>query len=199
MQRNLFIIILLASSSLFAIENYSLDKVDRNKYSISSSSHFQSFKISSEASSNTVEASSDISIMAQSFSLNFFLNEKIALVSSYFVALILDIDAEVQGFDVGFQYYFLNNGTSKEVSFSGSYIETTPGFSPYLYLGASTRDYQFSNFSLRFQGISAAIGMDYHFMDDYFVRASGSFDYLLNNNVRTAQSLGASLGLGYKF
>ena len=173
--------------------------MDRNKYYLSTSSKFEDSSIESESSASSVESESSFSIFSQTLNVNYFLNEKFSVVGSYNFALVLSVDAEVQGFDLGMQYYFLENGSSKELSFNGNYIETSPELAPFVYLGATTRDYQFSTTSLKFQGLSVKAGADYHIIENYVLTGDIYLQYLKNNNVRTMTTFGASISIGYKY
>lgn len=176
-----------------------VDNEERNKFHVMSSMQSHSTNITSEASATSVESNSDFSIVSQTITGEYFLNDNFSIVGGYYFALVLDIDAEINGFDLGVQYYPLGNGASKMISFMGSFLETAPEFSPYIYLGASTRDYQFSTVSLKFQGIQVEGGAHWHFHDNYFLKGNGFYQQHLNNNVRTLTTVGAGLGIGMKF
>jgi len=190
---------LISNCALAFDENTFLYNKERNKFYVSTSLQGHTSNIVSESSASSEETDSDFSIVSQIITGEYFLNDKFSVVASYYFALVLDIDAEIQGFDLGFQYYPLENGSSKKISFMGSQIETAPLFAPYIYVGASTRDYQFSTVSLKFQGTEVQGGFYWHLHDDYFVKTNGFYQIHLNNNVRTLTTLGASIGIGTKF
>lgn len=172
---------------------------ERNKFHVMTTAQAHNTSISSEASETSVESESEFSIISQTVTGEYFINDSFSVVGGYYFALVLDIDAEINGFDVGFQYYPLNNGTSKDISFMGSQIDTSPSIAPYVYLGASTRDYQFSTVSLKFQGVEVQGGAYWHFHDTYFLKGSGFYQQHLNNNVRTLRTTGGGVSIGMKF
>ena len=198
----LFIFLLFATSTLYAEEineKFSFNK-ERNKYHISTSVAFQSSSITSESSSTSIASDSEFTLIAENISGQYFINSMFALSGSYFFALVLDIDAEVQGFDIGVEYFYFNNGASKDIDISGSNLQTSPELSPYLYFGASTRDIQFSTVNLKFQGIQVKAGTYWHFGDDdLYLKGNVFMDKQYNNNVREISSFGATLGIGKSF
>ncbi len=172
---------------------------ERNLFHISTSLQAHTSTISSQESSSSQEVENDFSIISQIVTGEYFINDMFSFVGSYYFALVLDIDAEIQGLDLGIQYYPFENGTSKQIDFLGSQIHTSPLWSPYLYLGASTRDYQFSTVNLKFQGIEVQVGTYYHFKDNYFLKSNIFIQQHSNNNVRDLSTVGGSIGLGMKF
>lgn len=190
---------LLCNISFASSEKTFLFNKERNKFHLSTSVQGHSTNITSSSSATSVESSSDFSIISQLVSGEYFINESFSVGVSYYFALVLDIDAEIQGLDIGLHYYPLKNGTSKKISIMGSQIESSPEWAPYVYIGASTRDYQFSTVSLKFQGTELQGGTYWHWRDDYFFKANVFVQQHLNNNVRTLSTLGAALGIGVKF
>lgn len=172
---------------------------ERKLFHISTSLQAHTSTISSDESSSSESVENDFTIIGQVVTGEYFINDSFSFVGSYYFALILDIDAEIQGFDLGFQYFPLANGSSKQIDFLGSRISTSPEWAPFIYMGASTRDYQFSTVNLKFQGVEARVGTYWHFKDDYFLKGQGFFQQHSNNNVRDLSTVGASLGFGIKF
>jgi hypothetical protein len=200
MMKWLSLFIFLFCSQVLAADNKTfLFNEERNKFHVMTTAQAHTTNISSVASATSVENDSEFSIIAQTITGEYFLNDTFSVVGGYYFALVLDIDAEINGFDIGFQYYPFSNGTSKDISFMGSNIETSPSFSPYLYVGASTRDYQFSTVSLKFQGAEVQAGAYWHFHDKYFLKGSAFSQQHLNNNVRTLTTIGGGLTIGMKF
>lgn len=192
-------ILLILSSLCYGDSNNFLKMSERNQFQLSTSMQTQSSSISTNDSETSVKQDAKFSLLAQSVTGDYFINEKFSLSFSYLVALVLDIDAEVQGFDFGVHYYPLSGGASKDIKVMGSYIKASPGLTPFVYLGASTRDYQFSTVNLRFQGLTIKGGADWHLYEEYFVRGSLFGQYQLNNNVRVLSTYGISIGLGHRF
>lgn len=167
---------------------------------MSSSIAAQASSITSQSSSTSIASDSEFTLIAQNISGQYFINSMFAVSASYFFALVLDIDAELQGFDIGFEYFYFNNGASKDIEISGTSLGTSPDLAPYLYLGASTRDIQFSTVNLKFQGIQVRAGTYWHFGDDkLYLKGDVFMDNLTNNNVREINSFGATLGIGKSF
>ena len=176
-----------------------LNQLESNYYHISSSIQTQLTEISTEASGASLESESEFSIISQTISGEYFLSNSFSLEGTYFFALSLGVDAEVQGIDFNLQYFPWGNGVSKQMKFMGSTIETSPEWSPFISAGASTRDYQFSTVNLKFQGLQFKVGTYWHLEKKYFLKAGAFSQYHLNNNVRTLRTSGLELGLGHKF
>lgn len=195
----LFTYFFVIQSAIAADNKTFLYNKERNQFHVSTSLQSHNSNIVSQTSETSEESESDFSIISQTITGEYFINDMFSVVGGYYFALVLDIDAEIQGFDLGVQYYPFQNGTSKDVSFMGSSIMTSPEWSPFLYMGASTRDYQFATVSLKFQGIELKAGTYWHLHEEYFLKGSFFYQQHLNNNVRTLTTTGASLGIGMKF
>lgn len=198
----LFLSLLFVTSSAYTEEineKFSFNK-ERNKFHVSTSVAMQSSTVTSESSATSIASDSDFTLIAQNISGQYFINSMFAVSGSYFFALVLDIDAELQGFDIGVEYFFFDNGASKDIEISGSSLQTSPEWAPYLYFGASTRDVQFSTVNLKFQGIKLKAGTYWHFGDDdLYLKGDLFMDKQYNNNVREISSMGATLGIGKSF
>lgn len=191
--------LLVSTSYANTIAKKFLNNQERKKFHVMTSLQSHGTTIVSEASDSSVESEEDFSIVAQTITGEYFINDQLSIVGGYYFALVVDIDAEIQGFDLGFQYYPLSNGHVTELKFMGSSLTSYPEWSPYVYLGASTRDYQFSTVSLKFQGINLKAGTNWYFHENYFLKGEGFFQQHLNNNVRTLTTTGFAIGIGMPF
>lgn len=172
---------------------------EKNKFHLSTTGIATNSDINSKASETSLASSGKMSVFGQNLSAQYFLNESWALVGNYFFALVVDIDAEIQGFDLGVEYFPLKNGASKELSILGSTLLTSPEWAPYVALNASTRDVQFSTVNFKFQGIQLQAGTYWHFKSDLFLKGHLLYEMHNNNNVRTLTTTGLGFGVGKKF
>lgn len=198
-QLSTFIILFAYSLSFGAESNEFIHNKSRRLVQLSSSTILHSNSLKSKSVGTSIEVESSFNIVAQNVGADVFVSDSLSLYANYYFAVSLDIDAEVQGFDLGASYYFLKNGPSKEIEFLGSIISTRPALAPYISLGASTRDYQFSSVSLKFQGIEMSLGIDYHLRNKYFIKAELFTQKLSNNNIKDISTNGLSVGFGRVF
>lgn len=176
-----------------------LNNEENKKFHVMTSIQNHGTTIVSEASDSSVASEEEFSIIAQTITGEYFVNDQFSIVGGYYFALVVDIDAEIQGFDLGAQYYPLSNGHVNELKFMGSTLTSYPEWSPYIYFGASTRDYQFSTVSLKFQGINLKAGTNWYFHEKYFLKGEAFYQQHLNNNVRTLTTTGIGIGIGMPF
>lgn len=150
-------------------------------------------------STSTDAASSATTSMGTLVSGDYFFKDKFSLTAGYFISLYSDIDSEVEEFDIGVKYYYLDGGYKFNGSIFGNTIKTSPSLSPYAYIGYSSTKFQFSNFSINFKGIKAELGGDWHFSKSYFARAKLYFQAATNSSQRTMSNAGLSFGIGTSF
>ncbi|MCT4640884.1 MAG: hypothetical protein N4A33_01215 [Bacteriovoracaceae bacterium] len=190
--------VLIFSFSVFAKNEGFVHFKERNKLLLSSSFGYEFNSLETDDSNTSEVKSSTFGILGSYLTADYFFTSKISFNFKYYFALVLDIDAEVQGFSVGGKYYF-SDGASKEVEFAGSSLNAGPQLAYYIGVDLVTRDYQFATVNLRFQGFDFNAGADWHFGSRYFLRAEGSFKILSNNNIRTLTNFGARAVIGFKY
>lgn len=186
------------SFSAFAQGESFVHFMERNKVYLSTTFISQTVTLETEESNSSDTVDASFSMMGTSLNVDYFVMTNIAIHFNYYFAMILDIDAEVQGFDVGAKYYF-NQGASKDIEFSGSSLTSSPGISYFALLNGATKNFQFAAVSLKFQGFEAGLGADWHVNSDFFIRGEASYEMLLNNNIRSYTGMGFAATLGYKF
>lgn len=142
---------------------------------------------------------SNISLTAPEVGGDYFISHQFSLTGSYFFSTSASFDYEVNGLDFGSKYYFLNPGYQFEASILNSMIATTTEFSPYIYIGYSSRRFQFSKYSISFQGARAGAGIDWHLTGDFFLRGSASVQKLSNSTQGDMSNTSFEFGIGYSF
>ncbi len=100
---------------------------------------FQRRKINiySNLSVNSMDLSTNnsaLTIVAPETGGEIFLNEKWSMSASYFFSVSVDFDSEISGLDMGTRYYYLKPGYKHQASILNSSIETSPDFSPFIYM-----------------------------------------------------------------
>ena len=170
----------------------------RYKFLVSTSSFAATNNVSIETEDGDSEAS--FGSLGQYVNFHYFFKRNLSLKASMYLVLAVDVDVDVQGFDLGVEYFFLDNGSSSEYSFPGGVIESKPVFAPFVSGAAVTRDLQISSTSLKFQGLSVEVGGYYYFDENpYFVRGSIVGESLQNESQRNLNSVGATIGFGLSF
>jgi hypothetical protein len=156
-------------------------------------------QISTKASDSTETAESSVSFLATEFGMDYFASKSLAITAQFVLPMMVSIDAELSGYDIGARYYFRRPGAESEAKLLGSMIESSPGWAPFIYGGFSGRTYQFSNSNISFQGIEAGGGFDYHLQGHYFVRSGISYQYLQNTSKRSLTGVVGGMSLGRSF
>jgi hypothetical protein len=192
------LLLFLSIGSVFASSDGFVHFKETNKLYLSTSLIYQAISLESEDSSSSELTSSSFTMAGTNLNIDYFYSSKWAFHFNYYIAMILSIDAEVQGFDIGVKYY-LKDGASKDIEFSGSSLQMDPKYSYFLFANASTKNFQFAAVSLKFQGFELGAGFDWHLNKNYFLRAEGSLEMLFNNNIRTYSATGAAFAIGFKY
>jgi hypothetical protein len=160
---------------------------------------YNSNSIKTQQSSSTLSASTTSTFTAAELGVDYFFHQKIAASAQVLFVLTSDINAEITGFDAGLRYYPWSKGYQSEITLLDSKVETIPGWSSFIYGGFSSRNLQFNNTSLSFQGIEIGPGIDYHFKQRYFVRGGLNYQRLQNTTSRSLNGFVAGLAVGYAF
>jgi opacity protein-like surface antigen len=192
--------LLLLSTSVFAITSVDRNiNLQRKKVNLIAGYTYHATSVATQETSNTIDASGSLTVMGANLGGDYFIYDNLTLGGTLFFAIITDIDSDVTGLDIGLRWYFLKPGYKHEASILGAIIETSPAWSPYLYVGYVNRSYQFSDSNLTFQGFGIEAGTDYHLGQDFYIRAGFQIKNTKNNVRRTASTTGLNLGIGYSF
>lgn len=172
---------------------------ERRRFNVIADFTYNSNSIVTKDTTLTDSASTTSTFTAVEIGGDYFLTPRLAITAQMLFVLTASVDAEIKGFDIGGRYYLFKSGHQTEAQLLGSKIETTPGWASFVYGGLASRDYQFSNTSISFQGLEGGGGIDYHFTHHYFFRGSLNYQMLQNTSSRTLTGFAGAIGVGYSF
>jgi hypothetical protein len=175
------------------------ESADRKRINVFIDLSQNSTTITTKSSVATVAASSATSYLTAEVGLDYFFHSNYALTLQLLFPLMTSVDAQIAGHDIGFKYFFKKPGHQSEVKLKKSELESTPGWTSFIYGGYSSREFQFNNYSVLFQGLELGGGIDFHFKQHYFLRGTLTYQLLNNSSIRSLDGYTAALGMGYSF
>lgn len=171
----------------------------RRKFNLFAGLSLAQNKIKTNESSFTSQANNSSTSISTDIGFDYFLISSLAVTGLATMAISSSLNSEIYGFDLGVRYYPFNKGYKSEVKILESTIESSPGLAPFVLLGYSNRNYQFSNSNVTFQGADLGIGADYHLSHQYFLRGAVHYQKLKNTSNRDYNGLTMAIALGMSF
>lgn len=193
-------ILLLNIFSLSA--SASVDKsfnLQRKKLNFFAEFNYNSTSIETVTSTQTLESTSSITTAATEIGVDYFINPNFCVGAQGFFALMTSIESEVSGLSTGAKWYYINPGYKHEASIMGNIINSSPNWSPYVYAGYASRDFQFTNVNISFQGYELELGLDWHYNAENLIRAGLFYQSLSNTSKRSYKTIGLTVGYGFSF
>lgn len=150
----------------------------------------------------TTKASSSTNASSESFSqielrpqATYFFTKNIAAGAYYFQKSLL-ADFNSSGMGAYLRYYYSGQSSAFKYTLENKKIAETPTWAPYLQIGGKRESLEAETVSISFTGLDLALGVDWHWTDDYFFNFSANLTTQLSGATRTLSSQSFMIGFG---
>ncbi len=190
MTRILLSLIFLISAKALAFETSPV-----NNFKLQINTGVTRETLNSKASSSTTSTSESFNQIEVRPQATYFFTRSIAAGAYYFQKSLL-ADFNSSGMGAYLRYYYSGQSTALKYTLENKKIAETPTWAPYLQIGGKRETLEAETVSISFTGLDLALGVDWHWTDDYFFNFSANLTSQLSGTTRTLSSQSFLIGFG---
>jgi hypothetical protein len=187
--------ILLTLIILFSFKAFAFETAPSNNFKLQINTGLTRETLNSKASSNTTSKSESFNQIEVRPQATYFFTKNIAAGAYYFQKSLL-ADFNSSGMGAYLRYYYSGQTTAFKYTLDNKKIAETPTWAPYLQIGGKRESLEAETVSISFTGLDLAIGVDWHWTDDYFFNLSANMTSQLSGNTRTLSTQAFLIGFG---
>jgi hypothetical protein len=151
--------------------------------------------LNTKASSTTTESTKSFNQIEIKPQATYFFTKNIAAGAYYFQKSLL-ADFNSSGIGAYLRYYYSGQSSVFKYTLENKKIAETPTWAPYLQIGGKRESLEAESLSISFNGLDLALGVDWHWTEDYFFNFSANLTNQFSGSTWTLSSQSFLIGFG---
>lgn len=174
---------------------FAFETTPANNFKLQISTGLTHETLKSKGSTSTTEKTQSFNQFEVRPQVSYYFNKSIAAGAYYFQKSVL-ADFNSSGIGAFFRYYFASQNTALKYTLDNKIITETPTWAPYVQMGVKKETLEAETVSISFSGLDLSLGVDWHWMNDYFLNFSANLTSQVSGSSRTLSSQSFLIGFG---